>query len=75
MAERTLEIAPRVHRAHSAKENGNHLRCVKTSAGVHLLAEGLLLDTIPETWPPSAVALSADGHKTKVHAVSLHELP
>ncbi len=68
-------MRPRIHRAHPAAENGNHLRVVKLDDRVLFFAEGLLVGEVPGGWPGARVGLRAGKDACSVDSACLFELP
>jgi hypothetical protein len=75
LPETRYPIHPRVHRAHSAESNGNHLRMIKRHDRVLLFAEGLLVGEIEGAWPDSNVALLGEAEGARVDHLTLFEMP
>lgn len=73
--ERVFPVRPRVHRAHGASGNGNHLRAVKLADRVVLFVEGLELGEIEGSWQDSRVGLFAAGDSCTFDGLTLFELP
>lgn len=75
LPERAFPVRPRIHRAHPAAENGNHLRVVKLDDRVILFAEGCQIGEIQGGWPGARIGLRAGKAECVFTDTACHELP